>query len=507
VSILRARRLTVVAGLLTAMAFAVPGAAQAAPADRISLEVSDVVVATGSTVTGGVVRLLNDDDGETGLTNLRVVIDASGLAGTATVEAPRPADGGKCTTAGARTTCTFETFGVWVYEIPVFFDLKAAPGAAAGASGSYTVTAEADGLSRRATGTVTVAEGVNLVAGPELTMPGKPGSTLALAPTVRNAGSKVVHGVVLTSSTGSRSASYVPQYSNCVYAEVEFYCVFDEDLATGKQYAPASGVAVRLRGDAPAPSSFDTYADWQTPEDNARYMAAIRSRGGKPGTGAALKLVEKPAAALRVPQTDVSAVDNFTHVVVNVTGENLPDLTALDTVVRGKAGETVSATVAIKNLGPAVIDDDYPSAYVKLPAGLTVAEADRNCVPVEGKTGEYRCLTFGMAVGQTVTWTLKVTIGDSATGTGSVTARTEVIGEDGFGPDADATNDTARFLVNPPAGEGGAGGGTGGGGGDSGGLPITGTNTALALGAGVALLLAGTAAVVVARRRRTRYVA
>jgi LPXTG-motif cell wall-anchored protein len=515
VSFFRARRLPAVAVVLAAAVFGVPGAAHAGPADQIQLEAPDILVPTGSTASGVAVRLRNSGDADVALTNVKVVIDASGLAGVATVADARPTFGGDCDTAGLRTTCTYEQLNVSIIgEYPAFLDLKAAAGAAAGATGSYAVTAEADGFSRTASGQVTVAEAVNLVAGPEITLAGAAGSTLALSPTVRNAGSQVVRGAVLASSSGSRSASYRPQYSNCVYTDVEFFCVFDEELAAGRQYAPASPVAVRLGGDAPAPSTFETYADWQTPADAADSMRAIRNRGGRPGTGPVLRLVEKAAPALRAaPQSDVSALDNYTHVVVNVTGKNLPDLAAVDTTVSGAVGETVTAKIAIKNLGPAVIDawDQFPSAYVVLPAGTTVVEADRNCVPVEGRAGEYRCLSGGLTVGETAGWALKITI--SGTGKGTITARTEVAGEDGFGPDRNAANNTAEFLITAATG-GGTGGGTDGGGegggdggGEGGGLPVTGTNATLAVGAGIALLLAGGAVVVVTRRRRTRYVA
>jgi LPXTG-motif cell wall-anchored protein len=235
-------------------------------------------------------------------------------------------------------------------------------------------------------------------------------------------------------------------------------------------------------------------------------MAAIRNHGGKPGTGPELRLVEKASPALRaIPQTDVSAIDNYTHVVVNVTGKNLPDLAAIGTTVRGEAGETVTATIGIKNLGPAVIDswDHFPSAHVVLPAGTTVVEADRNCVAVEDRAREYRCLSGGLTVGETATWALKITV--SGTGKGTITARTETAEDGVYGPDRNAANNTAELLINPPAGDGDGDGDGGEGGG--GGLPITGVNATLAIGAGIALLLAGAAAVVVTRRRRTRYVA
>lgn len=65
--------------------------------------------------------------------------------------------------------------------------------------------------------------------------------------------------------------------------------------------------------------------------------------------------------------------------------------------------------------------------------------------------------------------------------------------------------------VPTPSAPAGAPGGTpaapGAGGGDGGGLPVTGSNTAGVAGAGVALLLLGGVGYLVARRRRTRFVA
>ncbi|HEX7745257.1 MAG TPA: LPXTG cell wall anchor domain-containing protein, partial [Micromonosporaceae bacterium] len=76
--------------------------------------------------------------------------------------------------------------------------------------------------------------------------------------------------------------------------------------------------------------------------------------------------------------------------------------------------------------------------------------------------------------------------------------------------DTNPANDTATLVVNaaPGGGDGGNGdGGNGGGAGDGGTLPITGSATGLIAGVGVLLLAAGVGGYVVARRRRTRFVA
>ena len=72
-----------------------------------------------------------------------------------------------------------------------------------------------------------------------------------------------------------------------------------------------------------------------------------------------------------------------------------------------------------------------------------------------------------------------------------------------FHSDLKPANDTAKILVNA-AGRNGQGGGRCG---DGGTLPITGSSTALIAGLGALLLAAGAGGYVVARRRRTRFVA
>ncbi|NBE82485.1 LPXTG cell wall anchor domain-containing protein [Micromonospora rubida] len=61
-------------------------------------------------------------------------------------------------------------------------------------------------------------------------------------------------------------------------------------------------------------------------------------------------------------------------------------------------------------------------------------------------------------------------------------------------------NDIATITVK-------AGTGTGGGGGGDGGLPVTGASTGLIAGIGGLLLVAGVGGYLVAKRRRTRFVA
>ncbi|AGL17268.1 LPXTG cell wall anchor domain-containing protein [Actinoplanes sp. N902-109] len=83
----------------------------------------------------------------------------------------------------------------------------------------------------------------------------------------------------------------------------------------------------------------------------------------------------------------------------------------------------------------------------------------------------------------------------------------------GAGPSPSPTPAATPTTTKPATGGGTGDGSTGDGssdgqaGGDGGGLPVTGTKTALVAGIGLALLLAGGAGLLVARRRKTRFLA
>jgi hypothetical protein len=159
-------------------------------------------------------------------------------------------------------------------------------------------------------------------------------------------------------------------------------------------------------------------------------------------------------------QTDVNHDDNFGVLVVEVTGSNGIDFAAVGATVRGDAGASVEATVGVANRGPATRDasrigDPANHSRVVVPAGTTVVSAPYSC---EG--------------------TVAVNVNTSVP---------EPI------VDVDPADDVARILVNRP-------GGTGGGDG----LPITGANVAVLVGAGMLLVGLGGTAVRLARRR-TRF--
>jgi LPXTG-motif cell wall-anchored protein len=106
----------------------------------------------------------------------------------------------------------------------------------------------------------------------------------------------------------------------------------------------------------------------------------------------------------------------------------------------------------------------------------------------------YRCSTGpALAVGDSATYPFTLRIDRVDAGRGSVQINVPCDCDD-TSTDLNAGNDTAPILVN--ATEGGSGGG----------LPMTGPAAAIVAGGGGLLLLAGAVGIVIAWRRRTRFV-
>jgi hypothetical protein len=107
---------------------------------------------------------------------------------------------------------------------------------------------------------------------------------------------------------------------------------------------------------------------------------------------------------------------------------------------------------------------------------------------------EYLCDTGSVFVaGETVTWRFGLRIDQRDAGEGKVAVNASYAGPEPT-TDLNPANDVARILVNPP---GGTGGGEG--------LPVTGANLGLVVGAGAVLLGLGGTAVALTRRRRMRF--
>ncbi|WP_213455178.1 LPXTG cell wall anchor domain-containing protein [Rhizomonospora bruguierae] len=283
----------------------------------------------------------------------------------------------------------------------------------------------------------------------------------------------------------------------------------------------AASVPHVLGKDAYAPGAAYAYYNWMTPAEFDGFVGYLDSQGvsiGKPGTDGPLVLAKQSAAKARSLQADVNPMNNWSKVTVKVTGKNGADLAAIGDALTGKAGEVVTATIGVRNNGPASLDFGRSDSVitkidVTVPPGTTAVAVPEDCMPLEGDQGDwrhagkpgaevYRCYpgTY-IAVGEEQTVRIGFRIDKvlpNATGEVTINAKCEC---EGFTADTNPANDTAKLVVNavPGGGDGGQGGG--------GTLPLTGSSTALIAGIGGLLLAAGAAGIIITRRRRTRFIA
>ncbi|WP_406074021.1 LPXTG cell wall anchor domain-containing protein [Micromonospora sp. NBC_01638] len=393
-------------------------------------------------------------------------------------------------------------------------------GAKDGDAGTVKVTLSAAGFdSVSHDAKIRVGEGVDLAAGPEIEMSAAPGGKFTAALKVSNSGKTAANGasVIFYNDYGIRADKH---YSNCTYVDDELRsCHFDEDLAAGATYG--ANLAYRLGEDSYAPGSEYGEIIWMTPaefEDFDAYLDSVGVSVGKPGTDGKLALAKLPTmAGTRGSQADTVPDNNGSSLNVKVTGKNGTDLEAIGDHASGKKGDEVEVTIGFRNNGPATLDRSRGGSAVthmnvEIPKNTSVVAAPEFCAPITGEEwGEpgqpggrvYGCYpTPFIKAGdqETVDFTLRIDkVVQNDTGAVKINLPCECDG--GFYADLKPANDAAKILIN-------AAGGTGGGdNGDGGSLPITGQSTGLIAGLGALLLAAGVGGYLVAKRRRTRFVA
>ncbi|WP_422753896.1 LPXTG cell wall anchor domain-containing protein [Micromonospora sp. WMMD708] len=420
-----------------------------------------------------------------------------------------------CTRTGTVLTCL-----AYQEDAPDLLSLSVRPraGAPVGRQGllRFTVATGRSGTSTT-TSTVLVGEGVDLVAGPAVTLTGGPGARLPVGLSVGNQGAETARGAVLLVSA-MYGLTPSQRYRNCRYGSRGgltnftpnlFVCTFDDEIAPGRVFRVGGGFGVTVPGDVSAPNTQTGTATWLTPQDWADQQP--RYTLDQQGTGEVLRLEQVgtrlPDGASRAAQTDVDPADNDTAIALTVTGNQRADLAADEVRITARVGQTVPVTIGYTNRGPASSSnggrDFYTIVKMTVPKGVTAVKAPGNCLDADiqdeqgGRPGAraYLCYQYDVIrKGGKVALPFSFRI-DRA---GALTGSTELL----YGPttttDLDPRNDTAKILVNA---------GSGGQGGDDGTLPITGSPTALVAGVGGVLLLAGVGSYLAARRRRARFVA
>ncbi|MET8319385.1 LPXTG cell wall anchor domain-containing protein [Micromonospora sp. NPDC005189] len=395
-----------------------------------------------------------------------------------------------------------------------------------GDTGTVKATLSAAGLEAVShDATIRVGEGVDLAAGPAAEVSAAPGEKFTSTLTISNAGETVATGasVFFYNDHGIRAEKH---YNNCTYVDDQLRsCHFGENLAPGATYG--ADLSYQLGKDTYAPGSQYGEIVWMTPAEFEDFDAYLDSEGvsaGKPGTDGKLTLAELGTkAGARGYQADTEPENNWSSLEVTVTGKNGTDLEAIGDSASGKKGDRVDVTIGFRNNGPATLDYSRGGSAVthmsvEIPTNTTVVAAPDFCAPVNGeewgewgepggrvygcyptpfiKAGDQEAADFTLRID-------KVVLND----TGTVKINVPCQCDGGFYADLKPANDTAKILVNAATGQGGGQDGGGEGGGDGGGLPVTGQSTGLIAGLGALLLAAGVGGYLVAKRRRTRFVA
>lgn len=431
-------------------------------------------VAGGGTITPQVGYSFYDGGAEFPLPeNAKLVIDASGLRGIATIRANHD----RCTTSGAVVTCLDDggLNGPW-QPITLTADADAAPGAT-GTLG-YEVTAD-KATGDKAASKVVIGE-PRLVAGELPDRDGlKTGDTVGLPVAVRNDGDLATERVDLR-LTGAPGLTFVDKPRNCRFA-VEWdggevaYCAIETAVEPGGAATLSSPLTVEVTGKALAP--WIDYSVQAVPAD------APEDPNGTPGTGAPVGLV--PHTGGEFPGTAEGSV-------VFATG-NRADFRARGGAIETSKGQPTEGalTFGLENDGPAAAyrRDGKPLLYadITLPEGVTGVSNRIDEEPDQDTTGE--CLTY-LGEGRTKpfeaghrrylcpeaptelpgegqTYGLGVRIDEDADRTAKGTVKL-VPGPDGFDVrDPDPADDTA-VITFKGAGTSSTGGSTTGGGADGG---------------------------------------
>jgi hypothetical protein len=483
-----------VAGLVAAAG--VPAAASAAPVTP-ELDFAHVALVPGGPAKLQTAYFWAYEQTYT-LHNVTAVLDASKLAGVAEPNLEFDSLDHHCTAAGDIYTCKFESLSAPDgFAAVANVSFRAADGAKPGAEGVVKLTVTTDELGTLTrTAKITVAEGVQLAAASTalIERSAKPGATVTSPLGVRNEGANAVTGVDMFFFIDPWYGM-AKHYSNCYYGASAAYCHFDTTLKPGATYALSEDMGVKVRTDIPAPELIGQTYHWLTPTDNRDNIDLVEAQKPKRGTDGTLSLKEKATASVQgVPQTDTSGED-WQDTLITLTGSQQADLGAVGAEAKGATGATVTATVGVRNLGPAFVfgfPDPAAKVTVRIPAGATVVTAPEGCAT---SGADYVCTTTAMPLDVTKSevWPFQLRIGQSGTLTGEVAVKSSQ-------PDPNAANDTAKLVINPVAAPdtGGQGGGSG--------LPITGAPALLIAGVGLVLVLGGGAAFVISRRR-SRFVA
>lgn len=490
------------AGLGVAGAIVAASAGPVAAADApFTIRAADLVVAPGQ-ATQGVVRATSTDPDrrvEFGPTTLDV--DFSGISGFAVLVPSVEGDGWRCDRSGSTLHCEAEPADG--DEPSLEFRVTARKDAAPGGKGEVNFSLRSAGHDATTSATVTLAQAVDLQAGPALAASAPPAGEFSVRPAVRNGATVTSHGAVMN-FTANYHMQFINEFTNCRFNGLgggSTACTFDQDLEPGRTYQVDSPLRVKLFTDARSGAHYTATAQWWTKDD---WAEAIKDQPpGDTGEDRELHLVEVTGARAQTSQTDPDRANNWTDITVAVTGDQYADVTVTGAKVSGRKGDVVRVVPTLRNLGPTLMEYQHgPLVRVAIPPGTTAVRVARECQPyttdeawdpsLNGDWGEpgarqYACYASDTGAGEHYRYPFHLRI-DKVVPNATGAVRVKLAG------DPNSSNDSAVIVINP-TGDGGPGGGDG--------LPITGPRTGLIAGLGALLLAAGLATYAAAGRRNT----
>ena len=364
------------------------------------------------------------------VTDGKLTVDVSGLAGVAEVTWPD-----NCAPSGTTAVCVMPDVPVVgdVESRQIHLKVRAADGAVAGAQGRITYEATATGgpdgvlVAESSATTLTAASGPDLSIRDEAPVgETEPGTTETIPFALSNKGNEAANGFTLT-MYASYGLDFVSTYPECEYTDAvpvaHATCTFDEVLAPGESFELPEPLKVAI-----AEHAFNERLDL----------------GVEPGGGA----------------TDLADEDNY--VALQIGAANTADFAVRGAAVSGAAGDTVTASIAFRNKGPAWVGnlgsgDPVATVDLRVPQGTTVTGVPSGCYPrtldgghYPGSTGapRYVCdLPYWVSESAEIAYAFKLRVDTVVPGaSGAVTVRPER--GDGFPFDPDGSNNSASLVVN-----------------------------------------------------------
>ncbi|MFE9878087.1 hypothetical protein [Streptomyces sp. NPDC005784] len=380
---------------------------------------------------------LYHDNGNFTVTEGRLTVDASGLAGVAEVAWPD-----NCTPNDTGTVAVCDTGDVPTrYSAQVQLKVRAAAGAALGAQGVIEYSAEATGgpdgtlvaRAGNAETSVTVGSGPDLgISAPQSVTDVSPGTSLTVPSSVTNTGNETAHGFSVK-MRATNGLQVVTRYSECTYTGPDdgglytdmtyVTCSFDTDVAPGATVELSEPLRLTVTG----------HALYERFDYNV-----------------------KPAG----DATDLSTADNSR--AWSIDADNTADFAVQGTEVSGAAGDIVTGAFRFVNHGPAGVanvSSGDPAAVIDfyLPEGTTATSVPRACRTAwtsddAPDIGHYVCALLTWATPDLeISFPFQLRIDRVVPdATGRVVARPGP-GGTYFAFDPDTTNNSAKVIVNPSA--------------------------------------------------------